>query len=104
MVHALCSAVPGENAEKTQEVITGLTEQELAGAIIDRDDDIAKLSIVGEGMRTHAGVAAQMFEILGAEGINIKMITTSEIKISVAIDQKYSELATRVLHEAFLES
>jgi aspartate kinase len=66
------------------------------------DTDIAKVSVVGVGMRTHAGVAAKMFEVLAAEGINIEMISTSEIKISVVIDAKYSELAVRVLHEAFI--
>jgi len=66
------------------------------------DTDMAKVSVVGVGMRTHAGVAAKMFEILGREGINIEMISTSEIKISVVIDAKYTELAVRVLHDAFI--
>jgi aspartate kinase len=66
------------------------------------DTDIAKISVVGVGMRTHAGVAAKMFEVLAAEGINIEMISTSEIKISVVIDAKYTELAVRVLHDAFV--
>jgi aspartate kinase len=66
------------------------------------DTDIAKISVVGVGMRTHAGVAAKMFEILAREGINIEMISTSEIKISVVIDAKYAELAVRVLHDAFI--
>jgi len=66
------------------------------------DTDIAKISVVGVGMRTHAGVAAKMFEVLGREGINIEMISTSEIKISVVIDAKYTELAMRVLHDAFI--
>jgi aspartate kinase len=66
------------------------------------DTDIAKVSVVGVGMRTHAGVAAKMFEALAAEGINIEMISTSEIKISVVIEAKYTELAVRVLHEAFI--
>jgi aspartate kinase len=66
------------------------------------DTDIAKISIVGVGMRTHAGVAAKMFEVLAREGINIEMISTSEIKISVVIDAKYTELAVRVLHDAFV--
>jgi aspartate kinase len=68
------------------------------------DTDIAKISVVGVGMRTHAGVAAKMFEVLAAEGINIEMISTSEIKISVVIETKYTELAVRVLHEAFIGS
>lgn len=66
------------------------------------DTEMAKISIVGVGMRTHAGVAAKMFEALAREGINIEMISTSEIKISVVIQAKYTELAVRVLHEAFI--
>ncbi len=66
------------------------------------DTDIAKISVVGVGMRTHTGVAAKMFEVLAREGINIEMISTSEIKISVVIDAKYTELAVRVLHDAFI--
>jgi len=66
------------------------------------DTDIAKVSVVGVGMRTHAGVAAKMFEVLAAEGINIEMISTSEIKISVVVEAKYTELAVRALHDAFI--
>ncbi len=65
------------------------------------DKDVAKVSVVGIGMRSHAGVAAKMFEVLASEGINIKVITTSEIKISVLIDRKYMELAVQALHDAF---
>src|SRR3989440_1651393 len=65
------------------------------------DDRIAKVSIVGMGMRSHAGIAAQMFGTLAEEGINIQMISTSEIKITVVIEEKYTELAVRVLHKAF---
>jgi len=65
------------------------------------DEDISKVSIVGAGMRNHAGVAQKMFHILAKENINIIMISTSEIKISCVIDEKYTELAVRVLHEAF---
>ncbi len=65
------------------------------------DDTIAKVSVVGVGMRSHAGVASKMFETLSQSGINIQMITTSEIKISVIIDEKYLELAVRSLHTAF---
>ncbi|WP_298360028.1 aspartate kinase [uncultured Litoreibacter sp.] len=65
------------------------------------DTDVAKVSVVGIGMRSHAGVAAKMFEALQADGINIKVITTSEIKISVLIDRKYMELAVQALHDAF---
>ncbi|SFT63087.1 aspartate kinase [Sedimentitalea nanhaiensis] len=65
------------------------------------DKDVAKVSVVGIGMRSHTGVAAKMFQVLSAEGINIKVITTSEIKISVLIDRKYMELAVQALHDAF---
>jgi aspartate kinase len=65
------------------------------------DTDVAKVSVVGIGMRSHTGVAAKMFEVLSKEGINIKVITTSEIKISVLIDRKYMELAVQALHDAF---
>jgi len=64
-------------------------------------DRIAKISVVGVGMRNHAGVADRMFEALSREGVNIQMIATSEIKVSVVVDQKYTELAVRALHEAF---
>jgi aspartate kinase len=66
------------------------------------DAEVAKVSIVGLGMRSHAGVAARMFQTLAREGINIQMISTSEIKISVVMDAKYTELAVRVLHDAFI--
>ncbi|MCC6501569.1 MAG: aspartate kinase [Deltaproteobacteria bacterium] len=65
------------------------------------DPNIAKISIVGAGMRSHAGVASQMFDVMAREGINIQMISTSEIKVSCVVDVKYTELAVRVLHEAF---
>lgn len=65
------------------------------------DTSIIKLSLVGVGMRSHAGVASRMFNALAAEGINIQMISTSEIKISVVVDDKYLELGTRTLHKAF---
>ena len=65
------------------------------------DTDVAKVSVVGIGMRSHTGVAAKMFQVLSNEGVNIKVITTSEIKISVLIDRKYMELAVQALHDAF---
>ncbi|MGQ0442344.1 MAG: aspartate kinase [Methylophilaceae bacterium] len=68
---------------------------------INGDDKIAKVSAVGVGMRSHVGIASQMFRTLAEEGINIQMISTSEIKIAVVIDEKYMELAVRVLHKAF---
>ena len=75
---------------------------EIGAGAIRYEDQVAKVSIVGVGMRTHAGVAARMFEVLAAEGINIEMIATSEIKISVVVNTKYGELGMRALHDAFL--
>ncbi|MBU1573186.1 MAG: ACT domain-containing protein, partial [Alphaproteobacteria bacterium] len=65
------------------------------------DTTVAKISLVGIGMRSQSGVAAKMFKVLSDEGINIKVIATSEIKISVLIDRKYTELAVQALHDAF---
>ena len=82
-----------------------MTEAKASGDInfhdLVADTEVAKVSVVGIGMRSHAGVAAQMFEALQSEGINIKVITTSEIKISVLIDRKYMELAVQALHDSF---
>ena len=74
---------------------------DLGAEEVDADDRIAKVSIVGVGMRSHAGVASQMFEALAQEGINIQLITTSEIKITVVIEERYLELAVRALHSGF---
>ncbi|MBK8816674.1 MAG: aspartate kinase [Methylococcaceae bacterium] len=74
---------------------------ELGAKKVSGDEGIVKVSIVGVGMRSHAGIASTMFQALAAEGINIKMISTSEIKISVVVDEKYLELAVRTLHSAF---
>ncbi|HEU5322487.1 MAG TPA: ACT domain-containing protein, partial [Methylomirabilota bacterium] len=68
---------------------------------VAHDERVAKVSIVGVGMRSHSGVAARMFAALSAEGINIQMISTSEIAVSCVIDDKYTELAVRSLHDAF---
>ncbi len=85
------------NAERVlKQVAKDLGAREVSGA-----NDIAKVSLVGVGMRSHAGVASKMFDILAQENINIQMISTSEIKISVVIDEKYLELAVRALHTAF---
>lgn len=77
------------------------TGKELGAREVIADDTVVKVSVVGVGMRSHAGVATTMFKTLAAENINIRMITTSEIKISVIIDEKYLELAVRSLHSAF---
>ena len=77
--------------------------QEMGCDNVGGDEDIAKVSVVGLGMKDHAGVATRMFAVLAEEGINIQMISTSEIKVSVAIEEKYAELAVRALHAAFVE-
>ncbi|MGB5737089.1 MAG: aspartate kinase, partial [Thiohalocapsa sp.] len=77
------------------------TANMLAAREVIGDEKIVKISLVGVGMRSHAGIASRMFEALAREGINIRMISTSEIKISVVIDEKYLELGVRALHEAF---
>lgn len=81
--------------------ITKEAAQQIDAREVMSDESVTKVSIVGLGMRSHAGVATKMFQTLAKEGINIQMISTSEIKISVAIDAKYTELAVRVLHDAF---
>ena len=77
------------------------TASEIGAREVVGDTKIAKVSIVGVGMRSHAGVASRMFEALAKESINIQMISTSEIKVSVVIEEKYLELAVRALHTAF---
>jgi aspartate kinase len=79
-----------------------LLAEEVGAAGIRDEEQAAKVSVVGVGMRTHAGVAAKMFRVLADEGINIEMIATSEIKVSVVVNAKYGELAMRALHDAFL--
>jgi aspartate kinase len=78
--------------------------REIGAHSAEGDAKIAKVSIVGLGMKDHAGVASKMFRTLADEGINIQMIATSEIKISVVIEEKYTELAVRALHAAFVEN
>lgn len=86
--------------KRAKQILDDVCENLGAERTIDAND-IAKVSIVGVGMRSHAGVATKMFDALSEEGINIQMISTSEIKISVVIDEKYLELAVRTLHSAF---
>ncbi|MGX2041583.1 aspartate kinase [Methylocaldum sp. MU1018] len=86
----------GKALDILQGICAELGAREVAG-----DDKIVKVSLVGVGMRSHAGIASKMFEALAKEGINIQMISTSEIKISVVLNEKYLELAVRSLHEAF---
>lgn len=92
--------VAESDCKKALSVIEGIAE-EIGAADVQYDENIVKVSIIGVGMRSHAGVAAKMFTVLANEGINIMMISTSEIKISCVIDAKYAELAVRVLHDAF---
>jgi len=92
--------IPKSDSKKALR-ITGEFAAELGAKDVKVRDDIAKVSIVGVGMRTHSGVAAKMFEMLAKHGINIIMISTSEIKVSCIIDAKYTELSVRVLHDAF---
>jgi aspartate kinase len=92
--------VPKTDSRRAVEV-TGKIAKELGAKRVDLREDISKVSIVGVGMRTHSGVASKMFQTLAGHGINIVMISTSEIKVSCVIDLKFTELAVRVLHEAF---
>ncbi len=92
--------VPKTDSKKVMEVMKKVVA-EIGAKGVNLKEDIAKVSIIGVGMRSHSGVAAQMFAAFAKEGINIMMISTSEIKISCVIDAKYSELAVRVLHETF---
>ncbi len=96
----LTFTVPKPDLLRTMNVINEVAKEIGATKVIG-DENIAKVSIVGVGMKTHAGVAAKMFETLAKEGINIMMISTSEIKISCVIEEKYTELAVRALHDAF---
>ncbi len=86
--------------EKALEILRKTAEQ-LGAREVEADDQIVKISLVGVGMRSHAGIASKMFETLAKEGINIQMISTSEIKVSVVVDEKYLELGVRALHDAF---
>jgi aspartate kinase len=92
--------VPTADLDRTMKVLENIKTQigyaDLRGAM-----DIVKVSVIGVGMRSHAGVAAQMFKALAEKGINIEAISTSEIKISVLIDSAYAELAVRTLHTLY---
>jgi len=96
----LTFTVPKVDFKKTMAIIKKVAKEIKAERVLG-DEHIAKVSIIGLGMRNHAGVATSMFSALAKEGINIMMIATSEIKISCVIDEKYTELAVRTLHEVF---
>ncbi len=96
----LTFTVPKGDFKKALKIIEEASKDIGAGGV-SSDESISKVSIVGVGMRSHSGVASKMFQVLSQEGINILMISTSEIKVSCVISAKYTELAVRVLHEAF---
>ena len=96
----LTFTVPSTELSRSRNLIEQIGEEIGIGGV-RTNDSIAKVSIVGTGMKNHPGVAAKMFETLAAENINIQMISTSEIRISCVVDAKYGELAVRVLHDAF---
>lgn len=87
---------------RAMEIVKGVAAD--TGAVVDGDDTIAKVSVVGLGMKDHAGVASRMFQVLAEHGINIQLISTSEIKVSVVIDEEHTDAAVRALHAAFLEA
>ena len=97
----LTFTVPQDDVQKALSRVAHIAEEIQAGGVTS-DTQVAKVSIVGLGMRSHAGVASRMFQVLAREGINIQMISTSEIKISIVIEAKYRELAVRVLHDEFI--
>ncbi|HEU4923600.1 MAG TPA: aspartate kinase, partial [Burkholderiales bacterium] len=97
----LSFTVHRSDCAKAVKILRGQVQPHIRCRDVSADERIAKVSIVGMGMRSHAGIAAQMFRTLAEEGINIQMISTSEIKITVVIEEKYTELAVRVLHKAF---
>jgi len=92
--------LPEADLAKSMDIVRRVKDQ-LGAKDVAGTDDIAKVSIIGLGMRSHSGVASKMFTVLADEGINIEMISTSEIKLSCVINKKYAELAVRALHEAF---
>lgn len=92
--------VPRTDYKKALTIVQKVAE-EIGAESVTGSDNIAKISIVGVGMRNHSGIATTMFHVLAKEGINIMMISTSEIKVSCVIEEKYTELAVRALHEAF---
>jgi aspartate kinase len=93
--------VPRADYDKSMKLIDSGVKSTLGATHVVGDNKVSKVSVVGVGMRSHVGIASQMFRTLSEDGINIQMISTSEIKISVLIDEKYTELAVRALHKAF---
>lgn len=99
-INDISFTVQRKDGEKAARILEKVAK-EIGAQEVRVDNKVAKVSLVGVGMRSHAGIASRMFEALAKESINIQLITTSEIKISVVIDEKYLELAVRVLHSAF---
>ena len=93
--------VPRADYDKSLKLVDNGVKTSLGATHVVGDNKVSKVSVVGVGMRSHVGIASQMFRTLSEEGINIQMISTSEIKISVLMDEKYTELAVRALHKAF---
>ena len=93
--------VPRGEYQRALAILTDSVKGHIGAASVSGDPKVSKVSVVGVGMRSHVGIASKMFRTLSEEGINIQMISTSEIKISVLIDEKYMELAVRALHKAF---
>jgi aspartate kinase len=96
----LTFTVSKTDTKKALEILKAIGKK-LGANRVSSDENIAKISIVGVGMKSHAGVASQFFSVLAHEGINIMMISTSEIKISCVVEEKYTELAVRILHDTF---
>ncbi|MEM7603067.1 MAG: ACT domain-containing protein, partial [Verrucomicrobiota bacterium] len=90
-----------DDVAKAEEALESVLNELGEGAKIEAEDGIAKLSVVGIGMRSHSGVAAEMFKALSAAGINIEMISTSEIKITVTVSEEQIDEAAKVMHDAF---
>ena len=95
--------VPRSDYQRSLDIAQKVGE-ELKSAAVEGDDTIAKVSVVGLGMKDHAGVATRMFDVLATENINIQMISTSEIKISVVIEEEFADLAVQALHVALVEA
>jgi aspartate kinase len=93
--------VPRGDYARSMDVLNTKVKEHIGATSIVGDARVSKVSVIGVGMRSHVGIASKMFRTLAEEGINILMISTSEIKISVLIDEKYMELAVRTLHKAF---
>jgi aspartate kinase len=97
---AVTFTVPKTDLARARPFVESIAKQ-VGATSVRYDDDVVKVSIVGLGMRSHAGVAAKMFRILAQEGINIQAVSTSEIKVSCLMHEKYTELAVRALHDGF---